>query len=316
MDARRSRRLPSSTPMHRLRGDRVGRAAVRVPVPATVRRGRRNAPAAWHSTSGSCAKISSSTSKSIRSTRSTRSPRRYEGHALTEVKVTPRRRRGGPGRDDGRPDRPAAGLAGRLLLEPRSEDGLTTWNFFDEGLEAGADFPVLRLPQPPDDDLTDRPAPRGPADAISRSRSMSMRGRPGAADRLAAGRCRPPGSTEQPGSRPARPTRRVDAATGRSKPFFDPNVLAKARGRGWHRRARTRGRSRGGGRSNGPDHEGFVFTHADDLFYATFDGNEASPLTSSPSERSGRVQPRRPVRPFIRDYDLHVVDLATQTERP
>ena len=31
------------------------------------------------------------------------------------------------------------------LLEPQSEDGLTTWNFFDESLVEGKDFPVLRL---------------------------------------------------------------------------------------------------------------------------------------------------------------------------
>ena len=32
------------------------------------------------------------------------------------------------------------------LLEPRSEDGLTTWNAFDEALVVGQDFPVFRLP--------------------------------------------------------------------------------------------------------------------------------------------------------------------------
>ena len=30
------------------------------------------------------------------------------------------------------------------LLEPLSEDGLGTWNFFDAGLKAGEDFPVVR----------------------------------------------------------------------------------------------------------------------------------------------------------------------------
>ncbi len=33
------------------------------------------------------------------------------------------------------------------LLEPRSEDGLATWNFFDAELTVGGDFPVLRLPR-------------------------------------------------------------------------------------------------------------------------------------------------------------------------
>jgi hypothetical protein len=37
------------------------------------------------------------------------------------------------------------GTLAAYLLEPRSEDGLATWNFFDDGLGAGSEFPVLRL---------------------------------------------------------------------------------------------------------------------------------------------------------------------------
>ena len=33
------------------------------------------------------------------------------------------------------------------LLEPRSEDGLTTWNAFDDALIVGRDFPVVRVPR-------------------------------------------------------------------------------------------------------------------------------------------------------------------------
>jgi hypothetical protein len=39
------------------------------------------------------------------------------------------------------------GMLAGYLLEPRSEDGLTTWNFFDAGLAENASFPVMRLPQ-------------------------------------------------------------------------------------------------------------------------------------------------------------------------
>ena len=38
------------------------------------------------------------------------------------------------------------------LLEPQSDDGLVTWNFFDDAFRAGATYPVLRLlsdPRPP-----------------------------------------------------------------------------------------------------------------------------------------------------------------------
>ncbi|HWB20784.1 MAG TPA: hypothetical protein VG711_10815, partial [Phycisphaerales bacterium] len=34
------------------------------------------------------------------------------------------------------------------LLEPQSEDGLATWNFFDDSLTVGSDFPILRIPNP------------------------------------------------------------------------------------------------------------------------------------------------------------------------
>lgn len=42
------------------------------------------------------------------------------------------------------------------LLEPQSEDGLCTWNFFDDQLQAGKPFPVVRL-------LPFSPLPAGPA---------------------------------------------------------------------------------------------------------------------------------------------------------
>jgi len=37
------------------------------------------------------------------------------------------------------------GVLASYLLEPRSEDGLTTWNFFDSGLTEKREFPVLRV---------------------------------------------------------------------------------------------------------------------------------------------------------------------------
>ena len=37
------------------------------------------------------------------------------------------------------------GTLATYLLEPQSEDGLATWNFFDESLEIGKRFPILRL---------------------------------------------------------------------------------------------------------------------------------------------------------------------------
>jgi hypothetical protein len=38
------------------------------------------------------------------------------------------------------------GTLAAFLLEPKSEDGLATWNFFEGGLKPGGDFPVVRVP--------------------------------------------------------------------------------------------------------------------------------------------------------------------------
>jgi hypothetical protein len=38
------------------------------------------------------------------------------------------------------------GIAAFYLLEPESDDGLVTWNFFDARLARGAEYPVLRIP--------------------------------------------------------------------------------------------------------------------------------------------------------------------------
>lgn len=51
------------------------------------------------------------------------------------------------------PANQALGLLAMILLEPESDDGLTTWNFFDEGIAVGSAHPVRRIlerfPTPP-----------------------------------------------------------------------------------------------------------------------------------------------------------------------
>lgn len=45
-------------------------------------------------------------------------------------------------------DQPGGRLA-FYLLEPRSDDGLAAWNFYDESIESAEPFPVVREPAPP-----------------------------------------------------------------------------------------------------------------------------------------------------------------------
>ena len=64
-----------------------------------------------------------------------------------------------------RMDQPLAKLAG-YLLESESDDGLVVWNFFDNDLQVGAEYPVLRLPKPTklESEPTDEVPPAGKID--------------------------------------------------------------------------------------------------------------------------------------------------------
>ncbi|WP_422929811.1 M14 family metallopeptidase [Singulisphaera sp. PoT] len=92
---------------------------------------------------------------------STKSTRLFEGHNTMDVAVTARAQveHVPSGTIVVRTAQPLGSLA-VYLLEPHSDDGLTTWNFFDVALAVGKDFPVLRIPAKRE--LTTRPfAPAG-----------------------------------------------------------------------------------------------------------------------------------------------------------
>lgn len=76
-----------------------------------------------------------------------RSRRASEGHQtidLTESVTRPGRRKVPAGTVVVRTAQPLGDLA-VYLLEPRSDDGLLTWNFFDDALAPGRELPVLRI---------------------------------------------------------------------------------------------------------------------------------------------------------------------------
>ncbi len=77
-----------------------------------------------------------------------RKRRPFQGHKLVSVETQQRREVQALGRDTMvvRTAQPLGNLI-VYLLEPRSEDGLVTWGFFDDALEPGRDFPVVRIPQ-------------------------------------------------------------------------------------------------------------------------------------------------------------------------
>ncbi len=78
-----------------------------------------------------------------------RAPRPFEGHRTIDLKTTQKkvRREIPAGTAVVQTEGPIANLL-VYLLEARSDDGLATWNFFDEGLEVGGEFPVLKVLKP------------------------------------------------------------------------------------------------------------------------------------------------------------------------
>ncbi|HEV3238728.1 MAG TPA: M14 family metallopeptidase, partial [Gemmataceae bacterium] len=70
----------------------------------------------------------------------------FQKHTLETVDVTarPEARRFSAGTILVKTAQPLGTLAS-FILEPQADDGLTTWNFFDAGLEEKKDFPVVRL---------------------------------------------------------------------------------------------------------------------------------------------------------------------------
>src|SRR5262249_16831410 len=79
----------------------------------------------------------------------TRAVRPFQNHSLVSVKATTHTP--APMVPAGsyliRTAQPLGNLAA-YLLEPTAADGLTTWNFFDEALKIGDDFPVARIEKP------------------------------------------------------------------------------------------------------------------------------------------------------------------------
>ena len=205
-----------------------------------------------------------------------------------------------------------------VLLEPGSEDGLATWNFFEAGLKVGGDFPVIRLPQPASlyttgaEAIAENQPPPRPITLETGGGGGRGRGAVGSAS--ADSRA---GSTGRTGSNLARAgSSKFDATTGRSRPFLDTRALAKA----LTRLPSIDAEAAGGIVSRpmfdmDPAKRGFLFEHDEDLYYATFDGAKAVRLTNQPgSEQWPQFSPDGKHVAFVRDFDLYAVNIDNQVE--
>ncbi len=159
-----------------------------------------------------------------------RSTRRFEGHHLVDLKVSPRKesRLVPAGTLLVRTAQPL-GAWRFTLLEPRSEDGLATWNFFDSELKEGGDFPVSRLLQSVSISLT---GAEPLADYREPAAADHVRRWPAAeAEGAAARRRRRPTTLARWGALAASPRRPALESEGRDGPrrsrSSTPKVLAK-----------------------------------------------------------------------------------------
>jgi len=110
---------------------------------------------------------------------------------------------------------------------------------------------------------------------------------------------------------------KVHAESGRSVLFFDPNELAEGlktlptmdekTAESISKRTRL---------TKNPARTAVLIDHENDLYYCTLDGKTAKRLTSSPGrEELSSFDPQGKFVAFVRDKNLYVVDIATQTER-
>lgn len=237
--------------------------------------------------------------------------RAFQGHTLRRLEVTPRAESMmiPAGSVVVRMDQELGTLAG-LLLEPQCEDGLTTWNFFDEGLKEGADFPVRRVPQLPNV-LT------GPVRPLPERRTMN---KPIDIPLVFGGR--PVSFTGQP-TRPGEwladgehflqakdgKLMKVHARTGRAEPFVDPKKLAESI------RAIPELNSvaaEWSGRTSfnfDPSRQAAFFNHQKDLYLARLDGQPIRRLTRN--GRAGEFPTMSPSRTQIAHVfggNLYVTD--------
>jgi dipeptidyl aminopeptidase/acylaminoacyl peptidase len=262
----------------------------------------------------------------------TRQSRAFQKHNQVALQVTSRKegRRIPAGTILVQTGQPLGTLAA-YLLEPESEDGLCTWNFFDEVLAEGHDYPVLRL-------LAPVPITAGPVRPLAENRAAK---KPITLDAVMRGQVNLSGTPADAiqwlddGQHFLQMKKdglyQVEALTGRAKLFHEPEKMARGlrtipgvdaeTAERWsnsvgRRTARSRRASFVAVLMN-PQRTGAVFNHEKDLYYCNLDGSHAVRLTHTPGveEELLSFSPNGQWLAFVRQHNLYVVDIATQTER-
>ncbi len=208
------------------------------------------------------------------------------------------------------------GRLATLLLEPESQDGLVTWNFFDDHLEKGKAFPVMRLLEniplrttdyrrlKPDQMLQKK---RVSFDDVYGRSSPNFNGSPLSGLRWF--------DDQHYLQRQGSGWQKINASSGAAEPFIDRKVLEDALaalpGIGRKRAPRLvssiqmdKTKSRG------------IWSYANNLYSSRLDGTEAKRLTSQPGrEELARFSPDGKRIAYVSDYDLYVADATGPDER-
>ena len=216
-----------------------------------------------------------------------------------------------------RSNQPRANLAASLLA-PQSEGGLVAQGVFGDGVSEGKDLPVLRL-------VAATPILTTQVRPLSEKRQHD---RPITLEDWLDGRI--PSFSGSPASfagwlddgehflqvKEGR-LLAVDARSGGSRPLVDPQKLLPALLKlpGITSQA-AEALARSTSFEMNPQRTGALFTHAGDLYFCSFDGAQSVRLTKSPGDKElATFSPNGQWVAFVREQNLWVVDLATQTER-
>lgn len=206
------------------------------------------------------------------------------------------------------------------LLEPQSEDGLTTWGFFNDGLRPGGEFPVLRLLVPPpltlgalaplpENRVVNQPVTEALLIGHGGGFSFGLQGSP-----VSVGEWL---DAEHFLQTKEGKLWKVEARTGKAEPFADPELIAKSL-KALKELDASEAESMAKGRSFrfNPNRTAFWFTLGPDLALGYFDGRPAVRLTKSDGTKdSVTFAPDGKRLAFVRGGNLFAVDVEKAEEK-
>ncbi len=228
------------------------------------------------------------------------------------------------------------GILAGYLLEPLASDGLFAWNFFDAAIGAqsgtAAEFPVLRVLGPTpmlSTAIVPLAEDREPSAPITFERLWSEgnwkdRSAPNLGGSPAGGMQWLEEEDGKDGKASAHwLTRRdgkvwkVEARTGKATIALDAKGMSEALAKlPTIAEDRSKGLADGWLGKTDKARSVALLDHENDLYAAKLDGSQAVRLTSTPDdERGASISPDGQFAAYVKGFNVHVVDVATQRER-